>query len=389
MKKYFFFFITFALNLNFAQDLQTTEVIRSTFDEATQSWSESTKTVTFVGLNGDLITEEKFERVNDQWIPTTKSTSYYAEGDLTEKQELTFVNGVWMNTTEFELFKNVQNKKEKEVWRKWNGTSFVDSLQALYTYTNDKVSKKIHQKRSSDDWVNTIKEDISYNTNEAESERVVSIWNGEWNICSRTRSTYYETGNLHEEFVDVIVSEVWEQFQMTKRSYTYDNKQATRDLANWDSGTGKWHPVTRDTTSFDDKRRKLKTLYQNYSSSVSPASLRKTTGWIPVWKDEYSYKDATDIKDNVELIADFSLSQNYPNPFNPSTVIRYQIPELSNVSLKVYDILGREVVTLVNEQKATGNYEVKFDGSKLASGVYIYQLNAGNFTQTKKLSLMK
>ncbi len=85
----------------------------------------------------------------------------------------------------------------------------------------------------------------------------------------------------------------------------------------------------------------------------------------------------------------FELSQNYPNPFNPRTGIRYQVPGVSNVNLIVYDMLGREVAVLVNERKAPGSYEVEFDGSRLASGVYFYRLMAGNFVQTKKMLMLK
>ena len=85
----------------------------------------------------------------------------------------------------------------------------------------------------------------------------------------------------------------------------------------------------------------------------------------------------------------YSLDGNYPNPFNPTTVIAYQLPEVAQVSLKVYDMLGREVATLVNESQGAGRYEVKFDASSLASGIYIYQLHAGSFSATKKLLLMK
>ncbi len=85
----------------------------------------------------------------------------------------------------------------------------------------------------------------------------------------------------------------------------------------------------------------------------------------------------------------YSLSQNYPNPFNPSTTINYQIPHASNVILKVYNILGQEVTTLVNENKQAGKYSVKFDGSKLSSGIYLYRIEADNFVFTRKLILLK
>jgi len=85
----------------------------------------------------------------------------------------------------------------------------------------------------------------------------------------------------------------------------------------------------------------------------------------------------------------FSLAQNYPNPFNPSTTIKYELPKSSMVSLSVYDILGREVSLLVNERKNAGSYEVKFDASRLASGVYFYRLLAGDHVSTKKMIVLR
>jgi hypothetical protein len=85
----------------------------------------------------------------------------------------------------------------------------------------------------------------------------------------------------------------------------------------------------------------------------------------------------------------FSLSQNYPNPFNPSTIINYQLPIGSDVKLVVYDVMGREIKTLVNEKQNVGSYQVEFDGSNLASGVYFYKLQAESYTQVKKMNLIK
>ncbi|MFA5805466.1 MAG: T9SS type A sorting domain-containing protein [Melioribacteraceae bacterium] len=85
----------------------------------------------------------------------------------------------------------------------------------------------------------------------------------------------------------------------------------------------------------------------------------------------------------------FNLSQNYPNPFNPSTTIKFSIPNSQFVTLTVYDMLGRETTTLVNEEKIPGDYEVKFNGSKLSSGVYFYRIQTGTYSDTKKFILMK
>jgi len=87
--------------------------------------------------------------------------------------------------------------------------------------------------------------------------------------------------------------------------------------------------------------------------------------------------------------AAFNLEQNYPNPFNPTTTINYQISELSFVTLKIYDALGNELVTLISEEKPAGNYEIEFNAANIPSGIYFYTLTAGNFIQTKKLVLLK
>lgn len=96
-----------------------------------------------------------------------------------------------------------------------------------------------------------------------------------------------------------------------------------------------------------------------------------------------------DLEDVKVIPTEFALFQNFPNPFNPSTLIKYQVPEKSFVSIKVYDLLGMELATLVNEDKSAGSYEVNFDASQLSSGFYIYSIKAGNFTSTKKMMLVK
>ena len=110
---------------------------------------------------------------------------------------------------------------------------------------------------------------------------------------------------------------------------------------------------------------------------------------------KFSNNDITDPltdvkKDETEIIpTSFSLSQNYPNPFNPATTIKYDLPQNSDVTLKVYDVLGKEVATLVNENEQAGTYTVNFVANNLASGIYFYRINAGSFSQTKKFILMK
>jgi hypothetical protein len=86
---------------------------------------------------------------------------------------------------------------------------------------------------------------------------------------------------------------------------------------------------------------------------------------------------------------EFKLEQNFPNPFNPTTKIQYQLPQDAKVTLKVYDILGSEVATLVNEEQEAGYKEIQFNGSNIASGMYVYRLQASNYISTKKMMVVK
>jgi hypothetical protein len=97
----------------------------------------------------------------------------------------------------------------------------------------------------------------------------------------------------------------------------------------------------------------------------------------------------TGVELTEQIPISYQLYQNYPNPFNPTTRIRYQVPERARVTLKVFDILGNEIVKLVDEEKETGIYEVEFNGSGLASGLYFYRIKADDYTDTRKAILVK
>jgi|GEM_PF-4801610 len=134
--------------------------------------------------------------------------------------------------------------------------------------------------------------------------------------------------------------------------------------------------------SEDDAKR------DNYAIDTSPNALN---AWKQVVASPlYQGSLLTDIrKGNNDIPFKYNLSQNYPNPFNPTTVINYSIPKASFVTIKIYDILGNEITSLVNVEKRTGRYSVNLDASNLASGVYFYQLKAGNYSSIKKMVLLK
>ena len=134
----------------------------------------------------------------------------------------------------------------------------------------------------------------------------------------------------------------------------------------------------------------------NIIISVTNPSFFTTVG-TKMFIDDLAWSSTTDIANSDNQIPKkFSLEQNYPNPFNPTTKIRYTIPNVIStegrnlsVSLKVYNVLGNEVATLVDEYKPAGNYEVDFNAVNLASGMYLYKIQAGSFVETKKMILIR
>jgi hypothetical protein len=138
------------------------------------------------------------------------------------------------------------------------------------------------------------------------------------------------------------------------------------------------------TTAWYERTKVVALAAGNNTIQIQPS-------WGYMYFDYLSVPAAniTSVENTNQLPTNYSLSQNYPNPFNPTTNIKYSIMKESQVSLKVFDVLGREVENLVNTKQVAGSYQVNFNASKLASGVYIYRIIAGDFVQSMKMMLIK
>ena len=154
---------------------------------------------------------------------------------------------------------------------------------------------------------------------------------------------------------------------------------------------------------------KVMSTYQSSTTSLTYTTNSGNRNWYSLYVDKDAVQDSfivylvrayvtsevTGIQQTIELLpTSYSLSQNYPNPFNPSTVISYSLPKISNVQIKIYDALGREIRSLINEEKSSGTYNILWDGtdnygSRVSSGVYFYTIHAGDFYQSKKMVLLK
>jgi len=167
-----------------------------------------------------------------------------------------------------------------------------------------------------------------------------------------------------------------------------------------------WMTATElNNSGFNVERKTQDTEWENIGFVEGHGTTTEAQSYSFIDRDlisgSYSYRlkqvdfDGTfmyhELAEAIEIgtIKTFALEQNYPNPFNPATTISYQLPTEGQVSLKVYDMLGNEVATLVNEMKTAGEYQVDFNAAALSSGIYFYRLQAGNFVETKRMMLMK
>ena len=180
---------------------------------------------------------------------------------------------------------------------------------------------------------------------------------------------------LSEELKQFWVNNNWINDLKTIYIYDVHNNRIEYTEQNWEGSN--WVNFTKYTFAYDVNNNMIEWLRQKWDG----------VNWINDETYIFSYIVAG-IEQFTNDIKEYSLSNNFPNPFNPSTKINYQIQELSFVTLKVFDVLGNKIATLVNEEKPAGSYKVVFDRNGLPSGVYFYQLQAGDFIQTKKMVLL-
>ena len=192
-----------------------------------------------------------------------------------------------------------------------------------------------------------------------------------------------DSNNIFGIWVNGDLSYNYIEFWFYKNSN--ENVEVKTDTLNWTGWKFLQIPVGNISSSGD-------VLFNSIVIKQNPNGLDSSQVYVDEAQSTHSITTGL-FESNSVKPSQFKLSQNYPNPFNPSTIIEYQIPKNEFVSLKIYDMLGRNVATLVNEQKAAGNYLVQFNTdelpNKLTSGVYFYTLRTGSFVKTKKLILMK
>ena len=338
------------------------------------------------------------ERINSKSFPTEQIKYSALSGIFKDGESRTIINKTILDNGFLLISQLIES---------WDGSNWVNYHRSLYTYdVNDNMIELLIESWDGSNWVNYHRSLYTYDVNNNLIEELVLLWgSSNWVNDSKTIYTYDVNNNLIEKLrLDWDGSHYVNQ---DRSLYTYDvNDNLIEELVLlWDGSN--WVNYYRSLYTYDVNDNLIEELvvlwggfiWENYGKILYTYDVNNNLieelvllwdvfTWVNGYKYTYYYIP-TGIEQIEGEVNTYSLSDNYPNPFNPSTTISYSVPEIEFVTLKVYDVLGSEIVTLVNEEKPVGGYEVDFNASELSSGVYFYKLQAGNFIQTKKMVLMK
>lgn len=290
-----------------------------------------------------MLSQSVFQNYNNNYWQNSSRRNY--EYDVNQNLSFTlteyWINNNWQNVLLVTNYYSLQNKRDSVLFQSWVNNVWKNDNKTIFYYSENQIDLDSIVVSSWNGlyWINFLKRELVNDLNHNQIEQLEKIWDFDrWVNTIRRFYTYNENN-----FIESAYCEIW-----------YNNQ--------WLTGDGD-------------------ILFQ-YPNDFLVAII---TNNISAY---YSNIVSVDENENV-VISEYSLSQNYPNPFNPSTLIDYKIPESSFVEIKVYDILGKGIATLVNEYKSKGIYKVQFNTDNLPSGVYVYRIKAGNFSETKKMILMR
>ena len=363
------------------------------WDTSSSDWRNMYKSEYTYDVNNNMLSDASYEwnSSSNDWEKSYK-LEYTYDANNNKILQLNFgLNGsTWVQEfkTEFTYDGNNNLISENEYEWKSSTSTWENYSWILYTYTNNKLTFQNEKKwdESSSSWVNKNRTNSTYNSNgKYLSIFKDSYYSGAWH---KTSEYLFEYDN-NDHIISYIKRSLWDgnswhnndkfNFRYNSMGLCNGGNHETWFSGHWVSADAPWMMFLPEY--FD---------YEYYGKTET--LLEQQIRWFNSIKGyEYSvyYNGITDVKEKVATPSKYTLEQNYPNPFNPSTKISYSLPKATHVSLKVYDVLGNEITTLVNKNQSAGNYKVNFDASNLTSGVYFYKISTNNFSQVRKMMLIK
>ncbi len=352
--------------------------------------------------NGRLMNELTLRLKDIIWSPYLfRYFEYDDKGNYKSYYSEFYVDGNWIGDHKSIFEYDEQGRRISYINQRWENGNWINSSGTFYTYDDANLLFFYTYKQwKNEAWVDYNKYSYTLDSDGRELTFIYEITDG---VSLKNNSkTIYEYYDLTKELVSLTFQkwndENWYDF--SRIVYQYDgNGNMTTQIEQRPSYLS-WDDSLKISYAFDENNNCTNAEAFFYKNSV----WEKGYNYFQIFYDNYEgyiYENAskvevtykhfspTSVKDENSQIKDYTLHQNYPNPFNPSTAISYQLSTQSKVELKIFDVLGREIQTLVNEIQSAGNYKVNFDATNLPSGIYIYQIKADNFVQSKKMVLVK
>ena len=334
-------------------------------------WDNNLTEKLLYDVNNNLIREIDLSWNGITWDTTNCINNYYdAKGNLVQSIVQFFTDSLWTNSVRYTFTHDsstiIIDTMKIDRWQnnEWNKNLFTV---AYYSGVNKRDSI-LSFNWDGAEWLKGNRIISYYDKNISAPDSIIStFWAGDWINLIRENYTYDNDNNEIEEVEQNWLGYIWQNIE--QRTFTYNDYNLLKSISCeiWDNN--EW-------TSGDGQ---IQIIYQN----------NVLLGFYANRADFY-YTDITSITNNgTGNVMGFTLFQNYPNPFNPSTTINYTIPEQGFVSIKVYNMLGQEISTLVNEVKLPGSYQIHFNADNLPSGVYIYRIKTGTFTKSMRMILLK
>ena len=292
---------------------------------------------------------------------------------------------------------NSNNNIISELMKYWNGSDWENILRITNNYNSDnKIIVSLTEKFENDNWKLESKLTTEYSPNGLRSSILYEDFsNSPFNNNIHTSFFYDESKNLVSIINKKRDGQYWINYLRIIYNYTQNPNQIIQSVDIWNNKY--WEKYARYSyqyNSIDYMDYAVFDLWDGHEWRPSDGNIyiNNPDGFeLHYFANEISvyYNPLSIIKFNENLIRDYKLFYNYPNPFNPSTKINFQLPEAGLVTLKVYDMLGQEVATLVNEVKDAGRHSATFNASHLSSGTYIYEIKVNDFRKTQKMMLVK
>lgn len=320
--------------------------------------------------NGGMLTNLGEYMTNGQWVSHDQSiyTNDSSGNSLSSLFQM-WNGGMWVNQELFNYTYDGNGHMLTRMRQGWNG-QWQNSGLDTYTYdANGNMLSYLSQYSANGQWTNSLLHTYTYDANGKMLTDWLKAWtNGQWMNGVLNTYTIDPNGNMVNELIQEWLNGLWTNYQQSTFTYDALGNERTGNNTMW-SGSS-WVPTD-----------------YNFSLAVNGSTYDFTGYRIIV---SWILANATDVPtDGSTIVKGYSLSQNYPNPFNPSTNISFSVPSKSYVSLKVFDVMGREVATIASEELSAGTYTRLWNASHMSSGIYFYRLQVGNYLESKKLILLK